>query len=93
MVFVTSSAVARKIAQSCFISPFLTPIYSNFDSTTNNSSKSASMSKAEMIKDIETGEVVRHLDSNGTTAMTMTRQRPDSERMLQCRILQERHGS
>jgi hypothetical protein len=58
----------KEIAQNCFISPFLTPIHSDFDSTANNSSKLASMSKAEMIKDIETGDIVRHLDSNGTTA-------------------------
>ena len=56
----------KEIAQSP-ISPFLTPIYSDFDSTANDSSKPAPMSKAKTIKDIETGKVAGHLDSNETT--------------------------
>jgi hypothetical protein len=56
----------NQIARSCFISPFLTPICSDVESTTN-SPKPAPVSKAETITHMETGEVVGHLDSNGTT--------------------------
>jgi hypothetical protein len=57
----------KEIVQSYFISPFLTPICSDVDSTANNSTKLAPVSKVETITDMEAGEVVGHLDSNGTT--------------------------
>jgi hypothetical protein len=56
----------KEIARSCFISPFLTPICLDVDSSANHSTKPAPVSKAQTITDMETGEVVGHLDSNGT---------------------------
>jgi hypothetical protein len=53
--------------RSCYISSFLTPICSDVDGTANNSTKPAPVSKTETIMDMKTGEVVGHLDSNGTT--------------------------